>query len=74
MVPWEFRICETTAGIAVEGSRELQIAVIPWSGFSGKDMWLEERRVWCKRGRGEGKGKGKGVMLSAPYHHSRDVI
>ena len=27
MVPWEFRICETTA--------------------SGKDMWLEERRIWC---------------------------
>ena len=47
MVPWEFRTCETTAGIAVEGSMEFQIEVIPWSGFSSKDMWLEERRIWC---------------------------
>ena len=70
MVPWEFRICETTAGIAVEGSREFQIEVIPWSGFSGKDMWLEERggsgacpfEQDVPEGREEGRrerGKGK---------------
>ena len=31
MVPWEFRTCETTAGIAVQGSRELRPLLPPSS-------------------------------------------
>ena len=34
MVPWEFRSCETTCGMAVQVSTVFQIEVIP-----GKEMW-----------------------------------
>ena len=57
----EFQICETTAGIAVEGSREFKIEVIPRSGILDKDTWLEERRVWClpfEQEVPEGRGRG----------------